>query len=324
MWSVGIITGTLLSGRMLWAVQHSVRSETEFRTAVGALAAECDLGFLDDRQDRVWRNVGSKPKDFIRKLVVLEEKQRMTAHEALKHPWFTNSCHAAAFTSVYEKAIRNWRCHRPDMPLVEPLSQVSPELPKFATSGRFLTQEVISRHFAPPRGSSNSTLSSNQDAVQYPSGSQLPSMGEETGKQGLNSAQSVSAPCNDLRENIHLNQDDLNSNIDRLPVTRKYSNNGDVDPQGQLLVAKSSDNIYEGMDSIYQFSIPKPPPQVADDDEDSLLVPETPHSNAEKYRQQLPDCTPLREKKYGAGTTVKRTAQVYSAQKLSKRPKLCQ
>ena len=41
--------------------------------------------------DDEWENISENCKDFIKKLLVKNPKDRMTANEALKHPWITDN-----------------------------------------------------------------------------------------------------------------------------------------------------------------------------------------------------------------------------------------
>jgi len=75
MWSVGVITYVLLCGYPpFYAEDHGEL----FRLI---LAARYD--FPEDD----WRHVSNEAKDFIRHLLVVDPKQRMTAAQCLQHPW---------------------------------------------------------------------------------------------------------------------------------------------------------------------------------------------------------------------------------------------
>jgi hypothetical protein len=301
MWSIGVITGTLLSGATFWVVRHPLHSDKELRAAVLSLSSKCDLTFMDDRRDRIWRNVGSKPKDFIRNLVVLNEENRMSANEALLHPWFTNSYHLATFDAVYENSIRDWRprCHASS--LVEPISQISPECAESVVSDKFLTQEVVSRYFAPPRQLSSSGKYGNHVAQK----GLLPGSHPLSIKERLEAActrpeqQSSPRSYNPI-ESVYFDQEDMGQSIHTfsVPVNTmgKYAADDDARTHEEPLVAKSSDDVYAGFDSIYNFSIPNPPPHTPEVERDSVLVPETPVEGAKRHREQV---------SYGLGTSSK-------------------
>ena len=86
------------------------------------LAHECDLEKLELDED--WMSVGERPKDFVRRLLVLDENQRMTATQALAHEWFTNPAHKEEYEKLYNRAVRDWK---PPFRRVPILSELNPE-----------------------------------------------------------------------------------------------------------------------------------------------------------------------------------------------------
>jgi calcium/calmodulin-dependent protein kinase I len=75
LWSIGIITYVLLCGY------------TPFRSDdPNELVRETTRARLDFH-DRYWADVSEEAKDFIRNLVVIDPSKRLTAEEALNHPW---------------------------------------------------------------------------------------------------------------------------------------------------------------------------------------------------------------------------------------------
>jgi hypothetical protein len=81
------------------------------------LASRCNLEPLE--KSEIWQGVGIRPKDFVRRLLVLDEEQRMTAKESLSHEWFTNDVHRTDFEELYRRAIRHWRPRIPRNPVIE-------------------------------------------------------------------------------------------------------------------------------------------------------------------------------------------------------------
>ena len=125
LWSIGAITALLLSGEVIWfANRHRFREEQNTRKRLFKLASECDISIIDDENHRIWSNIGDRPKHFIQNLLVLREKDRMTAKQALSHPWFTNECHAAEFEALYQRTITDWK-PRPTIPSLIEAIQVS-------------------------------------------------------------------------------------------------------------------------------------------------------------------------------------------------------
>ncbi|XP_037951991.1 obscurin isoform X2 [Teleopsis dalmanni] len=76
MWSVGVITYILLSGR---------------NPFLGATDRETLYNIRDgfwDFSDSIWTHISEEGRDFIRSLLVYNSSERMDVKTALKHPWF--------------------------------------------------------------------------------------------------------------------------------------------------------------------------------------------------------------------------------------------
>lgn len=100
LWSLGCVASVLLTGASAFADPL-----TQQYSAI--LAEQGDLRSL--RQSREWQAVRQRPKDFVERLLVLVEDQRMTAPEALKHGWFSNDHHKTNFEDLYQRSIKYWR-----------------------------------------------------------------------------------------------------------------------------------------------------------------------------------------------------------------------
>eukprot|EP00760_Papus_ankaliazontas_P033959 PhM_4_TR6815/c0_g1_i1/m.8587/K08794/CAMK1; calcium/calmodulin-dependent protein kinase I len=87
LWSVGVITYILLSGKMPFHGRH--HKETFEKIVRGAWAFQGD----------VWSTVSESARDFIKMLLVLDPKKRPSAKEALRHPWV---CQQQATTHLME------------------------------------------------------------------------------------------------------------------------------------------------------------------------------------------------------------------------------
>ncbi|OMO57714.1 hypothetical protein COLO4_35170 [Corchorus olitorius] len=74
-WSIGVITYYLLSGR--WPFVAPTRS------GIFQLVEESDPSF----DDLPWQSISPEAKDFVKRLLNKDGFQRMTAAEALAHPW---------------------------------------------------------------------------------------------------------------------------------------------------------------------------------------------------------------------------------------------
>lgn len=79
LWSIGIITYTLLCGYSPFRSDN--KNELIQETTKGRVVFH----------ERFWKHVSDTARDFIRKLLVVDPKLRMSADEALKHPvsWST-------------------------------------------------------------------------------------------------------------------------------------------------------------------------------------------------------------------------------------------
>lgn len=80
LWSVGVIVYILLSGCMPFAgsEQHQI---------------VCIMSGMYDMEDEEWKCVSSLAKEFVKKLLVVEAADRMSAEEALAHRWIQEREH---------------------------------------------------------------------------------------------------------------------------------------------------------------------------------------------------------------------------------------
>ncbi|XP_021509343.1 myosin light chain kinase family member 4 [Meriones unguiculatus] len=78
MWSVGVITYMLLSGLSPFL------GDNDAETLTNILACRWDL------EDEEFQDVSEEAKEFISKLLIKEKSWRISASEALKHPWLSD------------------------------------------------------------------------------------------------------------------------------------------------------------------------------------------------------------------------------------------
>jgi len=78
MWGVGIITYVLLAGYPPFYADED--------TAMFERIMSCDYDF----DDECWDDVSDLAKEFIQKLLLKEPSTRLTADEAMQHPWLTS------------------------------------------------------------------------------------------------------------------------------------------------------------------------------------------------------------------------------------------
>lgn len=79
MWAVGVITYTLLCGYQPFQAEDQVELIDEITHA------------RYDFHERYWRNISMEGKDFIRALLTLDDKKRLTATQAKQHKWMTSN-----------------------------------------------------------------------------------------------------------------------------------------------------------------------------------------------------------------------------------------
>lgn len=75
MWSVGIITYILLSGRSPFRGANDRETLTNIRSGKWIF------------DESWWSNISVEARDFITRLLVFEADDRMDIHAALRHPW---------------------------------------------------------------------------------------------------------------------------------------------------------------------------------------------------------------------------------------------
>ncbi|OAG38317.1 hypothetical protein AYO21_07437 [Fonsecaea monophora] len=110
MWAVGCVSVVLLTGGLAF-------SDPLTNTYSEKLARDCNLKFL--HQSTEWQAVRQRPREFVERLLVLDEDARMTAEDALAHSWFSNEVHKNDFEDLYKRTIRDWRPRTPKFQVVE-------------------------------------------------------------------------------------------------------------------------------------------------------------------------------------------------------------
>ncbi|KAJ7963445.1 CDPK-related kinase [Quillaja saponaria] len=95
-WSIGVITYILLCGsRPFWA-----RTESGIFRAV----LRADPNF----DDLPWPTVSSEAKDFVKRLLNKDYRKRMTAVQALSHPWLRNDDHPIPLDILIYKLMKSY------------------------------------------------------------------------------------------------------------------------------------------------------------------------------------------------------------------------
>ncbi|KAF3038154.1 hypothetical protein E8E12_007306 [Didymella heteroderae] len=170
MWSIGSITAAILTGEQIFSCWQNRPFEEDPQRVIVRRAAQCDLSVLDDEFHPLWGPIASAPKDFIKRLLVLNEEYRMSATEALHHIWFTHPMMAAEFEAQYERSIRDWRPRRKDDQLIEQISTWKPGSAPVQPLRNTPIDHAASRFFSHKRGPAQESLINDferADEVQY-------------------------------------------------------------------------------------------------------------------------------------------------------------
>lgn len=69
-----------------------------------ARARTCDLSRLETGTE--WRDVSAEAKDFVRGLVCVDPRKRLTVGQAKRHRWLSR--HTKELEEVYERAVEGW------------------------------------------------------------------------------------------------------------------------------------------------------------------------------------------------------------------------
>ncbi|KAL9028287.1 MAG: hypothetical protein Q9196_003324 [Gyalolechia fulgens] len=121
MWSIGCVAAAMLIGRPAFTVNETSTGRHDSAAAVIAAAAKCDLRVLDDPD--IWGDIGIQAKDFIKRLLVLDERDRLTADQALSHVWFTEERYRQPVMARYDHAVAGWKPNYPGWDFKEHLDR---------------------------------------------------------------------------------------------------------------------------------------------------------------------------------------------------------
>ncbi|EED18149.1 serine/threonine protein kinase, putative [Talaromyces stipitatus ATCC 10500] len=98
LWSVGCITVVLLIGTPPFP--FSASGNVEYN----------EPGDLNDVfMNTKWNEASTMAQNFVLSLLVLDERKRLTAKQALQHNWFSDAQYQSRLKECYEEAIRDWR-----------------------------------------------------------------------------------------------------------------------------------------------------------------------------------------------------------------------
>ncbi|ODM15490.1 hypothetical protein SI65_09093 [Aspergillus cristatus] len=109
LWSLGCVTAILLTGDSPFRDPGNLDNPAQ---------PPQDGDFERLEQDMEWHHVGTRARDFVRQLLVLDETKRMSVKHALRHSWFTNRAHKREFEALYRRSIRDWKPRAHQGPLM--------------------------------------------------------------------------------------------------------------------------------------------------------------------------------------------------------------
>jgi serine/threonine protein kinase len=201
MWSIGCVTAVVLTGEAMFTdCAHPLYHKDPRRVIVG-LAAQCDLSIMDNEYHPSWREVDPLPKDFIKRLLVLEEDARLTASESLAHGWFSNECYTEDLQDLYIRSIKDWRPRPTDSQLVERIFRALPDLSIIELSGQSMNHDTVSRFFHSSEQHMTHTIMHTLSASQHRrTDTPLPSIRDDYANDGFLFA-SQAAPYSHVTEN---------------------------------------------------------------------------------------------------------------------------
>ncbi|KZF19118.1 kinase-like protein [Xylona heveae TC161] len=166
LWSLGALTVVLLTGQSIIPDIDSKRNEGDDMSIV-----ETDQS-LEDLEDPL-------AISFIKQLLVKNEHERMTAKQALQHPWISNEFYCEELQAVYKKAIKDWVPRRKVWKCVEYLN-IDSSGPKQTHSDRDAPTHVSTTHSADKASPYFTTSVSNADTLGSQRHMRLSTIPEET------------------------------------------------------------------------------------------------------------------------------------------------
>lgn len=211
MWSIGSITAAVLTGDVIFTDRADPQYYENPRTVIFGLAAQCDLSVLDEEYHPRWSVVGPLPKDFIRRLLVLEEDHRMTASEALAHKWLANDCYAEDLEDLYARSIQDWQPRSMDSQLVERIFRDLPDLTAVGLPGHIISQDTVSRFFhLSEQRMTQSTIQTLSTSQHWRASTPLPSIMDDYNDKFQYASQATPSPYDTNHTgNISQNYDDV-------------------------------------------------------------------------------------------------------------------
>ena len=95
MWSVGVILYILLCG------------QPPFRGTDDEVITSVKKGKFAFEPQTFWKSISNSAKDLVQKLIVKGEDERLTAEQALRHPWIADNVNTARDENLALRAIQS-------------------------------------------------------------------------------------------------------------------------------------------------------------------------------------------------------------------------
>lgn len=154
LWSIGIITAILLNGENLYpndptSSVPSTQDESNAEVCRSKYRQWCEKLSLGIPEINRWTHVSSHARDFVRCLLQKEPKHRMSASEALEHPWLLgNRTYRNVLRESNEKAISQWRPGSAGENIVEELKLTATATPEELQCHLRCVVDLESHYFA--------------------------------------------------------------------------------------------------------------------------------------------------------------------------------
>lgn len=140
LWSVGCVTAVLLTCKSLFAEGDDYLNHVDGPEYYEALY---NMVHADG-----WQHISTKAKDFIARCIALDESERITASQALRHIWLCHEGYADLMQAAYEHAIKDWKPRVKRSDFIEYID-TSDAVRRTAQADlvKHIADEVKSRHF---------------------------------------------------------------------------------------------------------------------------------------------------------------------------------
>jgi len=122
MWSVGAVTTALFLGRSYFMDPEDSAFQRHQTEAILNAIAKCNMDDLD--HNPIWQEASQNARNFIKKVLVLDEVVRLKVRQALQQKWFVEEDHKEFLQKRYQQAIRGWIPSKPALDFEEDLDQI--------------------------------------------------------------------------------------------------------------------------------------------------------------------------------------------------------